>query len=51
MNSYNEFEQFMRLIKDFQSGINVKSEIKSKDVKKVEEMRQQCLNQLYEKKL
>ena len=36
--SPNEYEQFMRLLKDFESGMNAKSEIKSKDVKKAEKM-------------
>ena len=55
--SPEEFEQFRKLLKEYESGmINTKSEIKSKDVKKVEkmakkELRQQRLNQLYEKTL
>ena len=56
MNSPDEFEQFMRLIKDFEIGMNVKSEIKSKDLRKVQkmtkkELHQQRLNQLYKKML
>ena len=56
MNSSDEFEQFIRLIKDFESGMNVNSEIKSKYVKNVEKMakndlHQQHFNQLYEKML
>ena len=52
-----EFEQFQKILKEYESGmINTKSEIKSKDVKKVEKMAkkellQQRLNQLYEKTL
>ena len=55
--SLEEFEQFQKLLKEYESAmINTKSEIKSKDVKKVEkmakkELRQQRLNQLYEKTL
>ena len=55
--SPEEFEQFQKLHKEYESAmINTKSEIKSKDVKKVEkmakkELRQQRLNQLYEKTL
>ena len=55
--SPEEFEQFQKLLKEYESAmINTKSEIKSKDVKKVEkmakkELRQQRLNQLYEKTL
>ena len=55
--SPGEFEQFQKLLKEYESAmINTKSEIKSKDVKKVEkmakkELRQQRLNQLYEKTL
>jgi hypothetical protein len=48
----HEFEQFQRLLKDFENDASLKSEIKSKDVKKVEKMakkeiRQQRLNLLY----
>ena len=52
-----EFKLFQGLLKEYESGmINSKSEIKSKDVKKVEktakkELCQQRLNQLYEKTL
>ena len=55
--SPEEFEQFQKLLKEYESAmINTKSEIKSKDVKKVEkmakkELRQQRLNQLFEKTL
>ena len=55
--SPEEFEQFQKLHKEYESAmINTKSEIKSKDVKKVEkmakkELHQQRLNQLYEKML
>ena len=55
--SPEEFEQFQKLHKEYENAmINTKSEIKSKDVKKVEkmakkELRQQRLNQLYEKTL
>ena len=46
----------MRLFKDFESGMNVKSEIKSKDVKKAKkivksQIHQYRLNQFYEKTL
>ena len=50
-------KQFQKLLKEYENAmINTKSEIKSKDVKKVEkmakkELRQQRLNQLYEKTL
>ena len=48
-----EFEQFQKLLKEYESGMmNSKSEIKSKDVKKLRKwQRQQRLNQLYEKTL
>ena len=52
-----EFKLFQELFKEYESGmISSKSEIKSKDIKKVEkmakkELRQQRLNQLYEKTL
>ena len=55
--SSGEFVQFQKLHKEYESGmINTKSEIKSKDIKKVEkmakkELRQQRLNQLYKKTL
>ena len=55
--SPEEFEQFQKLHKEYENAmINTKSEIKSKDVKKVEKMAkkelcQQRLNQLYEKTL
>ena len=50
--SPDEFEQFMRLFKEYENGMNVKSEIKSKDLKKAQKMakkeiRQQRLNILY----
>ena len=55
--SPEEFEQFQKLHKEYENAmINTKSEIKSKDVKKVEkmakkELHHQRLNQLYEKTL
>ena len=55
--SPEEFEQFLKLHKEYENAmINTKSEVKSKDVKKVEkmakkELRQQRLNQLYKKTL
>ena len=54
--SPKEFEQFQKMLNEFEYGMNSKSEIKSKDVKKVEkmakkELRQQRSNQLYRKTL
>ena len=51
-----EFKLFQELFKEYESETRLKSEIKSKDVKKAEkmvkkELRQQRLNQLYEKTL
>jgi hypothetical protein len=48
----NEFDQFQKLLNDFENESSLKSEIKSKDVRKVEKMaqkeiRQQRLNMLY----
>ena len=36
--SPDEFELFQKLLKDFENEANIKAEIKSKDVKKVEIM-------------
>jgi len=50
--SPSEFDQFQKLLKDFENESNLKSEIKSKDIRKVErlvkkDVRQQRIQQLY----